>query len=612
MNIYKTMYHAPKPEGIERRKAYIVGGGIAGLAAAAFLADDARMPGENITILEKHSDVGGAMDGVKGKSGYQNRGERELEAYMECLWYLCSKVPSLENPGRTVLDDVVDFNKDEPIHSESRALVKQGHIVSNIHDMKLPQKVQDDLQRLMATPEKDLEDITIEGFFGKNSVALFESNFWLCFHTMLAFRPHHSAMEMRRYLLRFNLAPRIEYLEGIVHTKYNEYDAIIKPLKLWLVEKGVKIVTGCSVTDLDLDAACNTVHGIRARQDGKDFTIPVAETDLVFVTNGSITQNSAFGDNTTVARVDRSTEDRGMFTLWEKLAKKHEKFGHPEKFISDIDRTKWISFFPTIKGYPQFIQKLEELTGSVAGTGGAISIKDSAWEIGFILHHKPFYPDQADDEEVFWGNSLSGGRIGDYIKKPMFECTGNEIMTEFLYHLGLLEMKDELLAHTYVSTCMMPYINAEFMPRKVTDRPLVVPEGCTNLGFIGQFVEVQDDAVFTVETSVRTAMEAVYKLTKLDRDVIEVYPSRYDIRYQITSMKRNMGIKGKITAADLPKINPLKLNEIKRQILDYLNSIPPYYPLYTGRDQSVPEKEAVLHPKFPLDRDAHPRPAMDR
>jgi oleate hydratase len=514
-NISLERRNAPKPEGIENRKAYIVGGGIAGLAAAAFLADDAGMPGENITILEKHSDVGGAMDGVRDKSGYINRGERELEAYMECLWYLCSKVPSLEHPGRTVLDDVVDFNKDEPIHSECRALVKQGHIVSDIHDLKLPKNVQDDLQRLLATPEKELEDLTIRDFFGRNSAILFDSNFWLCFHTMLAFRPHHSAMEMRRYLHRFNMAPRIEYLEGIIHTKYNEYDALIKPLKLWLVEKGVKIVTGCSVTDLDLDTACNTVQSIRALQDGRDVAIPLAETDLVFVTNGSLTQNCTFGDNTSVALVNRSTEDRGLFTLWEKLAKKHEKFGHPEKFISDIDRTKWMSFFPTTKGYPQFIQKLEELTGSAAGTGGAISIKDSAWEIGFILHHKPFYPDQSDDEDVFWGNGLSGENIGDYIKKPMFECTGDEIMTEFLYHLGLLEMKKELLAHTYVSICMMPYINAEFMPRKVTDRPLGVPEGCTNLGFIGQFVEVQDDAVFTIETSVRTAMEAVYQLAKL-------------------------------------------------------------------------------------------------
>jgi len=412
--------------------------------------------------------------------------------------------------------------------------------------------------------------------------------------------------------MRFGGSRRLEYLEGILHTKYNEYDAIIKPLMLWLVEKGVKIVSGCSVTDIDLDAACKTVVGIHARQRGEDLFIPVAETDLVFVTNGSMTQNCNFGDNRTVAHINRSIENRGLFTLWEKLAKKHSKFGHPEKFISDIDRTKWISFFSTIKGYPQFIQKFEELTGSEAGTGGAISIKDSAWEIGFILHHKPFYPDQADDEEVFWSNGLSGENIGDYIKKPMSECNGDEIMTEFLYHLGLLDMKDELLAHTYVSTCMMPYINSQFMPRKVTDRPLVVPEGCNNLGFLGQFVEVQDDAVFTVETSVRTALEAVYKLTKLDKDILEVYPTRYDIRSMIEGIKGNAGIKGAFTEADLPPINPLKLNEIKKQTLDFLNSVPPYYIRYTGRDKSVAEKESVLNPRFPKDTETHPRPARDR
>lgn len=601
MNIYKTMYHAPKPEGIERRKAYIVGGGIAGLAAAAFLVDDAQMPGENITILEKLSAVGGSMDGTKNEFGYQCRGERELEPYMECLWYLCSKVPSLENPGRTVLDDIVDFNKDEPIHSECRALVKQGHIASDIHDLSIPKDVQEKLFLLMMMPEENFEDISIEDYFGKDS-ALFKGNFWLCFHTMLAFKPYHSVMEAKRYFNRFALANRIEYLEGIVHTKYNEYDAIIKPVKLWLDVKGVKTVTDSPVTDLDMNAGCNTVHGIRARRSGKDVLIPVEENDLVFVTNGSMTQNCCYGDNKTVAFTEKSTEDRGVFTLWEKLAKKHEKFGHPEKFISDIDRTKWMSFFPTIKGYPQFIEKLEELTGSKAGTGGAISIKDSSWELGFILHHKPFYPDQADDEEVFWGNGLSGENVGDYIKKPMGECTGEEIMTEFLYHLNLLDMKDELLKHTYVSTCMMPYITSQFMPRKTNDRPKVVPEGCANLGFIGQYVEVKDDAVFTVETSVRTALEAVYKLTKLDKDVIEVYPSRYDIRYMVEGIKKNAGIKGELTEDVLPEIDPSKLGEIRKVILAFLNTIPPYYRMYTGRDQTVSEKESVLNPKYPLDK----------
>lgn len=177
-------------------------------------------------------------------------------------------------------------------------------------------------------------------------------------------------------------------------------------------------------------------------------------------------------------------------------------------------------------------------------------------------------------------------------------------MTEFLYHLGMLDIKDDLLAHTYVSTCMMPYINSEFMPRKVTDRPRVVPEGCANLGFLGQFVEVKDDCVFTVETSVRSAMEAVYTLTKLDKEVLEVYPSRYDIRALIRQMKKNAGIKGQFTETDLPKFNPLKLHETEKEILNFLNSVPLYYMRYAGRDTSVAQKESVLHPKFPLDTDA--------
>ncbi len=602
MNIYRTMYHAPKPEGIEKRKAYIIGGGIAGLATATFLADDAKMPGENITIFEKLPDVGGSMDGTKHDFGYQCRGERELEPYMECLWYLCSKAPSLENVGRTVLDDIVDFNKDEAIHSECRALVNRGHIYSEIHNFKLSKQDMANIQRLLTTPEEEIEDVSIEEFFGKDST-FFESNVWLAFHSMLAFKPYHSAIEAKRYFLRFsNLGPRIDYLEGIIHTKYNEYDAIIKPIKVWLENKGICIVTDCSITDLDLDGACNTVLSLHARHGGSETIMTVSPEDFVFVTNGSMSQNSRYGDNNTVAVTDRSTEDRGVFTLWEMLAKKHEKFGHPEKFISDIERSKWMSFFPTIKGYLQFIEKLEELTGSKAGTGGIITIKDSGWDMSIILHHKPFYPDQAPDEEIFWGYGLFGENVGDYIKKPMCECTGNEIMTELLYHLNLLDMKDDLLAHTYISTCMMPYITSQFMPRKISDRPRNVPEGCTNLGFIGQYVEVPGDVVFTVETSVRTALEAVYKLAKLDKDIIEVYPLNYDTRLTIQRLKKFAGISGSVTEDDLPKISPLDLLKIKKKIVNFINSIPPYHHMYTGRDQSVPEKKSVLNPQFPIDK----------
>jgi oleate hydratase len=596
MNIYKTMYRPHKPTGIDGRKAYIVGGGIAGLATAVFLIDDAKMPGQNITIYEKKQVMGGSMDGIKNEFGYLCRGERELEPYMECLWYLCSKIPSLENEGRTVLDDVVDFNRDEPIHSEARLWVNQGEIYSRVHDYKLDPKYVAAMNRIFASTEEELADLTIEDFFDE---PFFKTSFWTCFHSQLAFKRYHSVIECRRYWQRFTFVNRHEYLDGFIHTKYNEYDAIILPIERWLIDKGVNFVFGSSVYDLDMSDHCNTVHGIRMYQNGVEQTVRVGMEDFVFVTNGSISENSCFGDNKTVAPTNRDTKDMGTFTIWQNLAKKDEKFGHPEKFLSDIDKTKWVSFFPTVKGYPEFFKRIEKMTGSKAGTGGVMTFKDSNWDISFEIHHKPFFPLQADDEEVGWGYGLYGENVGNYIKKPMCDCTGDEILTELLYHLGMLDIKDEVLAHTYMSTTMMPYCTSQFMPRKVEDRPKNVPDGCTNLAFLGQFVEVDDDVVFTVETSVRTGLEGVYKLLGLDKDIIEVNPSRFDVRYMIERMKKFNGIKGPVKEEDLPNIDPAMIGQFKKKFVNKINSIPPYYQMYLGRDKTVPLKDSVLHPNAP-------------
>lgn len=601
MNIYRTSYHAPKPEGIEKRKAYIIGGGIAGLATAAFLVDDAGMPGENITILEKRDAAGGCCGvfGGEEKSEYAYPGERELEPYMECLWYLCSKIPSLDTPGRTILDETVDVNRELPIHSECRIIQNQGHIRQGVHDYKMGPEATEKLNRFVTEPEEVLENITIEDYFGKDS-EFFDSAMWWCFHPMLAFKPYHSALEAKRYLARFGMANRIDYLEGILHTKRNEYDSIIKPISVWLEQKGVKVQYETAVYDVELTTDCNTATGIRAKVKGADTLIPVAPQDYVFVTNGSLVANLKFGDNKRIAETNRDTSDLGLFNIWQNLAKKHPKFGRPEKFLGQIDKTKWMSFFITVKDYPEFFDRLERMTGSKRGTGGCITVKDSGWNISFFVYDRDYFAKQREnDEDVAWGDGLFGERPGNYIKKPMAECTGDEIMLELLYHFNMLDIKDEVLAHTYISTCMMPYITSQFMPRANTDRPRVVPEGCTNLAFIGQFVEVPGDVVFTIETSVRTPLEAVYQLTGLEKDIIEVYPAQYDVRFFLERIKKFSGIEGAITEKDLPKVNPLKLNEMKIALLKQINEIPPYYIMYPGKDPSVATKKAVLKPEYP-------------
>jgi len=602
MKLYDFLYRPKKPVGIEKKKAFIVGGGIAGLATAVFLIDDAKMPGENITIFEKRSDVGGCCGIISNDGKYVCPGERELEAYMECLWYLCSKIPSIDDSTRTILDETVDVNRQLPIHSECRELLKQGYIWEGIHDYRMDEKTTEKLIKFITEPESNLENITIEDYFGKNS-PFFDSAMWWCFHPMLAFKHYHSALEAKRYLTRFGLGWRIDYLEGILHTKRNEYDSIIKPIFLWLQDKGVIFKNNISVYDIELTDDCNTATAIKMRSDGKESVCHIGSDDYVFVTNGSLMTNSTFGDNNHQALVNRRTDDLGLFTIWQNLAKRDRKFGNPEKFLGQIDKTKWMSYFITIKDYPEFFTRFEKNTGSKPGTGGCITVKDSGWEISLVLYDRDYFPNQRiNNEDVLWGDGLYGERCGNYIKKPMCECTGNEILQEILYHFNMLDIEEEVLAHAHVSTCMMPYITSQFMPRTCTDRPKIVPDGCTNIAFIGQFVEVPGDVVFTIETSVRTSLEAVYALTGLDKEIIEVYPAQYDMRYFKQQIMKFNAIDKEFTENDFPKLNPLKFNKIKHEILYKINSIPPYYIMYPGRDKSVATKKSILNPAYPKEK----------
>lgn len=65
--------------------------------------------------------------------------------------------------------------------------------------------------------------------------------------------------------------------------------------------------------------------------------------------------------------------------------------------------------------------------------------------------------------------------------------------------------------------CMMPYITSQFLPRSSGDRSERIPEGAKKLAFIGQYCEMPDDVVFTVEYSVRSAQTAIHSLLGLEK-----------------------------------------------------------------------------------------------
>jgi oleate hydratase len=562
--------NALPPEGIEDKRAHIIGGGLAGLAAAAFLATDAHMPAGSVTVYETLPLVGGAMDAAgDARGGYTSRGERELEARMECLWYLCSKVPSLRTPGLTILDETHRANIREPIYSRFRLMEKQGQLRDSSGALMSPHDAEM-MMRLVFTPEEELEGLAVTDWFSPEFTT---STFWYCWSTMLAFREYHSLIEVKRYLARFLMySADITHLAGILHTEYNEFDSIIKPLLVWLQKLGVRFRTDTTVIDMDLaDTTGETVvTGLTVRDSDGSRHVELTRYDLVFFTSGSLTQNATMGDTGTVATIDRDTTDRGCFTVWEKLAARDPKFGNPAAFISDIDKSNWMSFFPTITGDSTFFDYMEAKTRNVAGTGGAVTIVDSSWKISFVLYSK-YFPDQPDDVNVFWGYGQCSDVPGDYIKKPMQDCTGAEVLAEVLYHCGLEDEIDDILEHASVSTSMMPYITSQFMPRKVSDRPKVIPDGCVNLAFMGQFVELPGDCVFTVETSVRTAMMGVWGLTGLDKPMVPLYEPIYDVRVLVSTIKRAVGIQ-ELLRETLPSLAATVSSP--EQLAEVLNSVP--------------------------------------
>lgn len=562
--------NALPPERIGEKHAHIVGGGLAGLSAAAFLVTDAGMPAEQVTIYETMPLLGGAMDaGGDAKSGYTSRGERELEAYMECLWYLCSKTPSLKTPGRTVLDETHQANLREPINCHFRLMEKKGQL----YDYSGPFMSAHDAKRMMElqlATEADLEMKTVTDWF---SPEFTRSVFWLCWSTKLAFRDYHSLIEVRRYVMRFMMMDYgLPQNRGILHTEFNEYDSIIRPLVVWLEGLGVNFRLGATVTDI-------ATHDVAEETIATELTlsgpigadrVTLTRDDLVFFTSGSLTQNATMGTTDTAPLFDRQTTDRGCFTVWEKLASRHPKFGRPAAFVSSVEASNWMSFFPTISGDPTFTEFMEKKTGDKAGTGGAVTIVDSSWQISFVPYAK-YFPDQPNDVHVIWGYGQCTDVDGDFIKKPMRDCTGAEIFSELLFHCGLEDKISTILANTTISTCLMPYITSQFMPRKISDRPKVIPAGCVNLAFIGQFVELPGDVVFTVETSVRTAMMAVWGLTGLQKPMIPMYEPAFDVRVIVASLKATLGIE-KITPENLSVI--ASASPPLPALLAFINALP--------------------------------------
>ena len=533
---YEEFARPRKPEGVERKSAWLVGSGLASLAAACFLVRDGQMKGENIHILEELKLPGGACDGIQDPTrGFVIRGGREMENHFECLWDLFRSIPSLEHPENSVLDEYYWLNKEDPNYSLCRATVDRGKDAHTDGKFTLSDKAALEIMKLFLTRDEDLYDRTITDVFTEE---FFRSNFWLYWRTMFAFETWHSALEMKLYLQRF-----IHHIGGLPDfsalkfTQYNQYESLILPMVHYLKEHNVQFQYDTQVTNVIFDIAPGrkVAKQLVWVREGREEVRALTEDDLVFVTNGSCTENSSLGSN------DRAPEFLiepvgGCWQLWRNIAAQDPAFGRPDKYCTKPGLTNWESATVTtlddkIPPYLEKVCKRDPFSGKVV-TGGIVSCQDSKWLLSWTINRQGQFKEQEPERVCVWVYGLFTDVPGDFVKKPMRDCTGKEITQEWLYHIGVpVEQIPDLAAHSAVCVpTMMPYITAFFMPRTRGDRPDVIPDGCVNFAFLGQFADTPRDTVFTTEYSVRTAMEAVYGLLGVDRGVPEVWGSVYDIR----------------------------------------------------------------------------------
>lgn len=601
---YEAFARPKKPEGIEHKSAYIVGTGLAALSAACYLVRDAQMPPAHIHILEKDALPGGACDGahIPG-TGYVMRGGREMDNHFEVMWDLLRSIPSIEDPSITVLDEYYWLNKEDPNYSLCRATENRGQDAHTDGKFSLSDKAATEIMKLFFTPDEELYDRPITDFFDDE---VLNSNFWLYWRTMFAFENWHSALEMKLYIKRY-----IHHIAGLPDfsalrfTRYNQYESMILPMVEYLQRAGVQFHLNTKVEDIQFEVSdelgpIRAVTGtgqdtiqriqqahfkrnpyssnykkqatrITTSHNGEVSVIDLTENDLVFVTNGGCVESSTMGSQTKAAAWNPLIEPGNGWDLWRRIAKQDPSFGHPEVFCGEPQKSKWMSatvttLDETIPPYIEKICKRDPFSGHTV-TGGIVTCRDSNWLMSWTINRQQQFRTQPSNQLCIWVYGLFPDEEGNYVKKPMTKCTGEEICQEWLWQMGVPEDEIEELAHNHANTVpvMMPYITAFFMPRAAGDRPDVVPDGAVNFAFLGQFAETPRDTIFTTEYSMRTGMEAVYTLCDVDRGVPEVWGSTFDVRdLLMSSVKLRDG--KPITDMAMPFIEKAALDLILKKI----------------------------------------------
>lgn len=511
------------PAVTDETQIYVVGCGMAGLSAAIFAIRDARIPGKNVHIFEERNSVGGSLYGEGSPDmDYFTFGDWKFHRKVyNCTWDVLSEIPSLDEPNKSVTKEIFEYNQEHEKNARSR-LIHANQYADNVESMGLKRGQVIKLVRLIFLPERWIENRRIDSWFDHT---FFTTNFWKVFSSMFAIEYWNDLVEMKRYVRRFICdVPKMVSGKAEVVTPHNNYNSMTEPMRKWLEEQGVQFEMGCKVADLDFTPAQDelTVERLYYSKNGENEKIDIRDCDFVFITNGSMIADVRRGSLEEPAVLERRKLD-GSWTLWENIVKKRpgSGLGNPSNFDNNIEKSAWMIFL--VNSTDQTFFKLyEQFTGNKPGQANMVTFTDSNWHASVLVPAHPHFRDQPKDRYIWAACGFMPFEKGNFVDKKMSDCNGEEILTEICHHFGFVEEQQHILETSTCVPAMMPYVMSHFLPRKRSDRPQVVPEGSTNLAFMGQFTE-SGECVMLVESSIRSAKIAVNTLLNVGKKIPPVY-----------------------------------------------------------------------------------------
>jgi len=516
---------------------HLVGSGIASLAAAVFLIRDAGIAPGDIEIYEQSDNLDGAMEfSGNAAQGYCLPATRVLEREYRCGLDLMARFPSVSDAQETIEEDTLEFNASFPYRDKARLIDKDGRVFSAPRfGVSLADRF--NVLKLLWTSESALDGKAIDSYF---TPEFYQSEFFLAWSTLMGPLRQHSAVEFRRYFLRFlHVVPVIDTMADVWRMRLNQREWLAAPIRKRLTEKGVHFNPGTVVKDMTFRAAGRDVFTDSIRLSTGETAVPMTEKDAVLVTLGSQVANMRKGTTTTAPTSPPSPAD--AWRLWTQIKENartqlgREDFGDPTAFFKAGDPSStWVTFTITLRDR-LFFERLTALSGSGPRRQGLVTLIDSPWLITLAPLPHPHFLGQPDNVEACWGFSLCHDRYGnpdrpgDFVKKPVTACSGQEILEEIIGQLGFQSDAARIMSSDCIPV-LLPHANSVWLRRSRKDRPNVVPDGAKNFAFIGQFCEMPEDTMFTMEYSIRSAAEAVGELFHAPTLRPPVYQGLWDCR----------------------------------------------------------------------------------